>query len=178
MGRGQELRPVALAERLVRAPVLFDPEAARPRVAAWLATQTGPALVRLLDAYPMARALIDGIADGSPYLWDLIERAEGQLLALLQADPDEHLAALLLATTKAMAGASQDDEAMRLLRRMKAEAALLIALADIGGAWEGNTSHPRADRRRGHGRQHGCALPAGRRSARRQVLGRASGTAR
>ena len=31
--------------------------------------------------------------------------------------------------------ASDEAEAMRLLRRMKAEAALLIALADIGGVW-------------------------------------------
>jgi len=136
MGRAKGLQPGALAERLVRAPVLCDPDAARARVAGWLATQAGPALVRLFDAYPMARALVEGIADGSPYLWDLIERAEGRLLTLLQSDPDEHLAALLAATTHAMAAAAQDDEAMRLLRRMKAEAALLIALADIGGAWD------------------------------------------
>ncbi|HKC33228.1 MAG TPA: bifunctional [glutamine synthetase] adenylyltransferase/[glutamine synthetase]-adenylyl-L-tyrosine phosphorylase, partial [Xanthobacteraceae bacterium] len=136
MGRAKGLQPGALAERLVRAPVLCDPDAARARVAGWLAAQTGPALVRLFDAHPMARALVEGVADGSPYLWDLIERAEGRLLTLLQSDPDEHLAALLAAATHAMAAAAQDDEAMRLLRRMKAEAALLIALADIGGAWD------------------------------------------
>src|SRR5437588_346700 len=33
------------------------------------------------------------------------------------------------------AGAKDEADAMRLLRRMKAEAALLIALADIGGVW-------------------------------------------
>ena len=34
-----------------------------------------------------------------------------------------------------MAATKDEAEAMRLLRRMKAEAALLIALADIGGVW-------------------------------------------
>ena len=36
---------------------------------------------------------------------------------------------------KAVGAAKDEAEAMRLLRRMKAEAALLIALADIGGVW-------------------------------------------
>ena len=35
----------------------------------------------------------------------------------------------------AVAATSDEAEAMRLLRHMKAEAALLIALADIGGVW-------------------------------------------
>ncbi|MGC4095616.1 MAG: hypothetical protein QM706_00720 [Nitrospira sp.] len=36
----------------------------------------------------------------------------------------------------AQASPAEDDAAaMRLLRRMKSEAALLIALADIGGVW-------------------------------------------
>jgi glutamate-ammonia-ligase adenylyltransferase len=130
------LGPGALARRLTRAPRLADAAAARGRVAAWLATPAGGAPAALLDATPRARALIEGIADGSPYLWDLIERDGERLATLLQSDPDEHLAALLAATARAMAKAEGDVEAMRLLRRMKAEAALLIALADIGGAWE------------------------------------------
>ena len=35
----------------------------------------------------------------------------------------------------AIAACKDEVEAMRLLRRMKSEAALLIALADIGGVW-------------------------------------------
>jgi len=136
MTRGQELRPGALARRLMRAPRLVDAAAARKRVAAWLATPAGAAPAALVDAMPPVRTLIEGIADGSPYLWDLIERDGARLLTVLQSDPDEHLAALLAATTRAMATATRDDEAMRLLRQMKAEAALLIALADIGGAWD------------------------------------------
>jgi glutamate-ammonia-ligase adenylyltransferase len=136
MQRGDNPQPGALARRLVRAPRLADADAARARVGAWLATGAGAPVAALLGEVPPARALVDGIADGSPYLWDLIERDGGRLLTLLQSDPDAHLADLLAATVRAMAKATQDDEAMRLLRRMKAEAALLIGLADIGGAWE------------------------------------------
>src|SRR5689334_11974701 len=107
MTRGQELRPGALASRLTRAPRLADAAAA------------GGAPAALLDAMQPARALIEGIADGSPYLWDLIERDGERLATLLQSDPDEHLAALLAATARALAQAEGDDEAMRLLRRMK-----------------------------------------------------------
>ena len=55
--------------------------------------------------------------------------------ALLQADPDQHLAALLAGARPQRRARKDEAEAMRLLRRMKAEAALLIALADIGGVW-------------------------------------------
>ena len=45
------------------------------------------------------------------------------------------LAELLAETQNAAAAARSQDDVMRVLRRMKAEAALLIALADIGGVW-------------------------------------------
>jgi glutamate-ammonia-ligase adenylyltransferase len=136
MQRGHDLPPAALARRLTRAPRLADAAAAQARVAAWLASPPGSAAAPLLAETPLARALLDGIADGSPYLWDLIERDAGRLVALLRSDPDERLAARLAATIEAMAQARHDDDAMRLLRQMKAEAALLIGLADIGGVWD------------------------------------------
>jgi glutamate-ammonia-ligase adenylyltransferase len=136
MTRGHDLQPRALARRLTRAPLLGDPQASRARVADWLATPEGAVVGPLVADLAPVRALIEGIADGSPYLWDLVERDGSRLSALLQADPDEHLAALLAGTAHAMAAADADEAAMRLLRRMKAEAALLIALADIGGVWD------------------------------------------
>ena len=57
------------------------------------------------------------------------------MLALLTNEPESHLANLLAASGRAAALATDIDDAMRTLRRMKAEAALLIALADIGGVW-------------------------------------------
>ena len=92
-------------------------------------------LKALLAAHPTLQTLLASLAESSPYLWDLASREPDRLLRLLNADPDRHLAGLLAAQGEA-AGKSQDEaEAMRLLRRMKAEAALLIALADIGGVW-------------------------------------------
>ena len=136
MTRGDNLLPGVLARRLTRAPRLADPDTAHARVDAWLATPAGAAVAPLLGEIPLARALVDGIADGSSFLWDLIERPDNPLAALLKADPDAHLRGLLDATMRAMATAGDDDAAMRLLRRMKSDAALLIALADIGGVWD------------------------------------------
>src|SRR6202042_2286385 len=45
------------------------------------------------------------------------------------------LAQLIEATCREVVAASSEAEAMRPLRRMKSEAALLIALCDIGGVW-------------------------------------------
>ena len=135
MAPGGDIEAGALVRRIVRAPSLTDPDAARARVADWLGGPDGARLAWLLAAFPSARALLEGIAYGSPYLWDLVERGGERFANLLRADPDAHLRALLAGARDAMAAATQDDAAMRVLRRMKAEAALLIALADIGGVW-------------------------------------------
>ena len=56
-------------------------------------------------------------------------------MRLLTHDPDAQLASLLAKARGKAAAAPTPSEVMRILRRMKAEAALLIALADIGGVW-------------------------------------------
>ncbi|HKA77323.1 MAG TPA: bifunctional [glutamine synthetase] adenylyltransferase/[glutamine synthetase]-adenylyl-L-tyrosine phosphorylase, partial [Pseudolabrys sp.] len=68
-------------------------------------------------------------------LWELIAREPERFLRLLQRNPDQHLSNLLAEHNVAVASSTDEAEAMRWLRRMKAEAALLIALADIGGVW-------------------------------------------
>src|SRR5205085_1394522 len=89
----------------------------------------------LIASSPKVEALLAGLADGSPYLWELASAEPARLLTVLEADPDKRFADLLAETAQAV-GATRDEEtAMRLLRRMRAEAALLIALADIGGVW-------------------------------------------
>src|SRR5207344_444631 len=65
----------------------------------------------------------------------LITREPERFLRLLQSNPDQHLSALLTEHCGAAASSTDEAEAMRLLRRMKSEAALLIPLADIGGVW-------------------------------------------
>jgi len=127
-----------LAEAIVRAPYLTDAKAARARVGEWL-SGLAPDVTRqvddLLTTYPLVNTLLESVSESSPYLWDLASREPERLLRVIHADPDRHFASLLEDNRRAIAATSDESEAIRLLRRMKAEAALLIALADIGGAW-------------------------------------------
>lgn len=127
-----------LAERVATAPQLVDAGAARARVADWLSgigdAEAAP-LRELFAAHPTVNTLVESLAESSPYLWDLASREPGRLNRLLNADPDRHLAGLLAAHGAAAAASEDEATAMHALRRMKAEAALLIALADIGGVW-------------------------------------------
>jgi [glutamine synthetase] adenylyltransferase / [glutamine synthetase]-adenylyl-L-tyrosine phosphorylase len=131
-------KQASLATRIKTAPQLIDAKASRKRVADWLAglpADESIPLKALLAAHPTLNTLTESLAESSPYLWDLASLEPPRFLHLLQADPDEHLAVLLAGTADAMTEMDDEAQAMRLLRRMKAEAALLIAFADIGGVW-------------------------------------------
>jgi glutamate-ammonia-ligase adenylyltransferase len=128
----------ALAARMVTAPRLVEPKAAKVRIAEWLAgvqPAQAKSLKALLAAHPILATLLESLTENSPYLWYLASRDPQRLLRLLGADSDRHLAGLLAEQSRAVVATTDAAEAMRLLRRMKAEAALLIALADIGGVW-------------------------------------------
>ncbi|MHB2167814.1 bifunctional [glutamine synthetase] adenylyltransferase/[glutamine synthetase]-adenylyl-L-tyrosine phosphorylase [Alsobacter sp. R-9] len=129
----------ALLDRIAAAPVLAEAKGARRRLADLLAEArqdeaTAP-LAALVEASAPVAALLAGLADHSPFLWGLARADAGRLLALLEADPDSRIAALLAATRDAWRTASGEHDLMRVLRRAKQEMALLVALADIGGAW-------------------------------------------
>ncbi len=129
---------VTLAGRIVTAPQLVEPKAARACVAEWLAelpAGAGKPLKALLGAHQTVSKLLESLAESSPYLWELASGDPQRLLRLFGCDPERHLATLLSENGRAVATGDDEADAMRLLRRMKAEAALLIALADIGGAW-------------------------------------------
>jgi glutamate-ammonia-ligase adenylyltransferase len=130
---------LTLAEQVAAAPRLSAPKEAKARVAEWLETlgrtEAGKAGKRIVGATPKVEALFTGIADGSPFLWDLIVADAGRVGGILSSNPDERFAEVLAHATRAVSAAKDDDKAMRALRLMKSEAALLIALADIGGVW-------------------------------------------
>jgi glutamate-ammonia-ligase adenylyltransferase len=111
----------------------------RARVAEWLSsiarTAAGKAIGSLVAEYPPLARVVGGIADSSPYLWDLIRADPARFLRLLRSDADATLTALLAAAREDAAAAKGSAALMRILRRAKADAALLIALADIGGVW-------------------------------------------
>jgi len=129
---------VTLGERITTAPQLSDPKATSARLAEWLAglqPAAAKSLKAVLAANDTIGRLLEGLTESSPYLWELASHEPERLIRLFASDPDRHLAILLADNGRAVAATEDEADAMRLLRRMKAEAALLIALADIGGVW-------------------------------------------
>src|SRR5215813_3704611 len=129
----------SLVRRIAAAPHLQAAGEARARVNDWLveiaAVPAGKTLIRLSAAHPTLDALMTGLADGSPYLWGLVRASPERFVALLEAEPERRFRDILADAKRAIAATRDEAEVMRLLRRMKAEAALLIALAGIGGVW-------------------------------------------
>jgi glutamate-ammonia-ligase adenylyltransferase len=127
-----------LAARFVDGPHLSAPDKAAQRLADWLtdlAAEQAATVDDLFARFPRARTVLLGIAEASPYLFDLMRADGARMLRLLACEPEPHLAVLIETTRREVSAAASEADAMRLLRRMKSEAALLIALADIGGVW-------------------------------------------
>ena len=128
-----------LAARIALAADVPVAAGAQARLAAWLADiadqPVAAALAQLLADHPAVNGLIAGFAEGSPYLWDLVRAAPARLLTLLQSDPDTRLEDILAGAGRSAAAIRDEPGIMALLRRLKAEAALLIALADAGSVW-------------------------------------------
>ncbi len=130
--------PEAFLARIKEAPLAhadakIDAALEGLRERAGAAPELAP-LARLLDE-PRVRNLLAGILAGSPYLARLIERDPARLQRILTSAPRAHLAAIKAELARALAEAPARDAAMRVLRLFKAEAALLTALADLGGVW-------------------------------------------
>jgi glutamate-ammonia-ligase adenylyltransferase len=127
-----------LAARFVDGPHVSDPDKAGQRLADWLtglAPEQAAAIGDLLARFPRANTIFLGIAEASPYLFDLVRADVARLIRLLECEPEPHLAHLIENTCRGVSAASNEADVMALLRRMKSEAALLIALCDIGGVW-------------------------------------------
>ena len=126
----------SLAERIVAAPRPSSTANARRRLADLKVDAGEESALPSLLAEPSVEKLIGGIADHSSYLWHLITINPDRLARLLQAPPEAALSACL-ETCRIACEASEDEAAiMTALRLAKQEAALLIALADIGGIWD------------------------------------------
>ncbi len=123
----------ALGERLRAAPQLAAPATALKRLESLLRDPRAQPLAPLAER-KATRALLLGIADHSLFLWSLIAEDPGRLARLLAAAPEDALAALI--EQVAARRDDDEDELKRALRRAKHEAALLIALADLGAVWD------------------------------------------
>ena len=133
----QERGEAGLARRLRGPlPVPLAPSAARLTV--WLDSleaDTAHALTALIRENPPLRQVLEGVTEAAPFLFDLIRADAARFVQLLESAPDQALTAIVERTRDDAAVALDQAELMQILRRMKAEAALLIALADIGNVW-------------------------------------------
>src|ERR1700737_94942 len=114
------------------------PDKAEQRLADWLtgvAPEEAAATRELIARFPLARTILLGIAEASPYLFDLVRAGAPRLIRLFECEPVSYLAELIGQACRDVSVASSEADVMQLLRRMKSEAALLIALCDIGGVW-------------------------------------------
>jgi [glutamine synthetase] adenylyltransferase / [glutamine synthetase]-adenylyl-L-tyrosine phosphorylase len=111
----------------------------RAKVDTWLSgiarSASGKALKAQVERETALAGLLAGLADASPYLWDLVCADPARTLRQVGGDPDAEFAAILSTARTAAAKAKDAPALMRVLRHLKADAALLIALADLGGVW-------------------------------------------
>ncbi len=120
-----------LMDRLDRAPLARINQDATPFIDEISAECGDPDLLQV----PHVHRLIAGIDAGSPYLTGLIRRDPARLCRLLKCVPEEHIETLLAQLAGHARSASDLKALMAALRNFKSEAALLIALADLGGVW-------------------------------------------
>jgi glutamate-ammonia-ligase adenylyltransferase len=127
-----------LVARFVDGPHVSAPDKAEQRLADWLtglAPEQAAAIDDLVARFPLANTILLGIAEASPYLFDSVRADAARLIRLLGCEPEPYLAQLIENTCRDVSAASSEADVMQLLRRMKSEVALLIALCDIGGVW-------------------------------------------
>ena len=122
----------SLCARLQRAPLIADPARAEQRLPDLLAD---PAIAALATR-PLVHDILAAIAGGSSFLFDLALADSARLDRVLREPPETRLSSLIAASQAAVAEAADDAGAMRALRLLKQEAALLIGIADIGGVWD------------------------------------------
>ncbi len=106
----------AFLNRITTVPGVFDPD-------------RGDAAVAQMGASGPLADLLKGAAGSSPFLASLIEKETDWLATSVLAAPEDVLIDLALSL------ASDDRDAGVVLREAKRRAALLIALADLGGVW-------------------------------------------
>jgi [glutamine synthetase] adenylyltransferase / [glutamine synthetase]-adenylyl-L-tyrosine phosphorylase len=93
-------------------------------------------LTALANSTDAVGGLLRGVFAASPFLTDLIVRDPAFAVACLGVAPEDSLAGLCDSVTSECAAAPDERTVKSALRRARAKAALVIALADLGGAWD------------------------------------------
>src|SRR5713226_9614434 len=109
------IKSTALAARFVDGPHVSAPEKAEQRLADWLtdlATEQAAAIDGLIARFPLAKTILLGIAEASPYLFDLARADGARTIRLLESDPQAHLARLIDNTCRDVTAASGEADVM------------------------------------------------------------------
>ena len=85
----------SLAARFVAGPQVSAPDQAEQRLKDWLsdlAPGQVTAINDLLARFPRARTILLGIAEASPYLFDLVRADGARAVRVLECEPESYLA--------------------------------------------------------------------------------------
>ena len=127
-------------EQIKTAPKPVDRKIAQLHLEQFLSskdTQDSARLTSLADHHPKFHDLLLALAGHSPYLWRLVNRNPARLLKIIESDPEAYLSGLISSCAQTATIHAGDEAAMKQrLRHIKQEAALLIALCDLGGIWD------------------------------------------
>ncbi len=120
----------------IDAPLCSRPDLAKERLADWRASLgAGHPLGAEVDK-PRVAALLAALADHSPYLWRLATNDPDRLCGCSCASPQPRSHNASIACNRIATPSTRRRDAMPVLRSAKAEVALLVALADLGGVWD------------------------------------------
>jgi glutamate-ammonia-ligase adenylyltransferase len=133
-----------LCERLTAAPVLPAKAKAgalleRDLIERLRDEDAATALQAHLAGNPASAALVVGLVAHSPFLTQIMRQDPAGLLASLEQPPEARRDALLAEIAAFGNAGGETPDLMRALRKFRQAMALLIALADIGGAWDVET---------------------------------------
>jgi glutamate-ammonia-ligase adenylyltransferase len=109
---------MSFAARITRHPIPYSPE------------RGAEALAHLHHLPPALRPLVEGAAGCSPYLAGLMAKEGHWLSHALEDEPEDRLTEIISDVAALSPGDLNSG-----LRKMKRRAALLVALADLGGVW-------------------------------------------
>jgi glutamate-ammonia-ligase adenylyltransferase len=126
-------QPASLLSRIVTAPK--SGKSGLGRLSDVLAEEEAMPLRQLLEGQGAARALLAGIAEGSPFLWRLVRRDPAATADLLETSPEAGLEAVFVAMREA-GRCGNVPHGMKRLRQLRNRLALLVAMADLGGLFD------------------------------------------
>jgi glutamate-ammonia-ligase adenylyltransferase len=129
--------PFAFLDKMANLPSPFDHERVKNALEDFSKFFEGDEQSKpngLLDD-PKGQALLGAIFGNAPYLTRLVLKNPQGFLLVMEKSPADSLDEILDQLQEALRKTSDMATAMTALRRAKASAALLIALADIGGVW-------------------------------------------